>query len=74
MYTYCVYYILFYVILPLHVIGLGCEFVTESCTNESSYPYTCVISDERQCTFDLTAKVNRHIAKKYIFNINLILG
>ena len=41
-------------------LGLGCDFVLESCSNPDTYPYLCDTTLPRQCTFDHISKVHTH--------------
>ena len=42
----------------LCVIGLGCSFLTERCTNKSVFPYLCDTNEiQLVCTYDHLTKV-----------------
>ena len=52
--------------MKIFTTGLGCPFLTESCYNETAFPYLCDTSKTQlHCTYD-------HLTKVHIWSMSCI--
>ena len=61
-----VYVYLIHNLMRIFTTGLGCPFLTESCHNESAFPYLCNTSQTQlHCTYDHLTKVHSCVMHTY---------